>query len=239
MDNDIAGFFRVIELIAVPKMDGEATLSVVNPDNRKAKDDKTASYKIYQTLGRMRYDMLLGGKLLASYIAHFDKRIVWIFDPLRNTYREIPLGAKIAFATHTVKGTETIHGQTTTHHEATYMTVPNIFMHLSYWLTTDGFVYQIHSVLPKRCDNVPGSLSMFWETLKMDRHRIARDMFEIPVSYRKDKDGIKGTDYTEVAGQRVPLKNNTVSSTPPKAAPVFNVGDLMKNTAAKSGRVRS
>lgn len=237
MSDEIVGFFQVIEAIAIPR--SEAVIDLIIPSNNKPSQGNTVAYRLYQALGRMRYDMLYNNKIVASYIAHFDKRHMWVLDPVRNTYRELKLGPKFTLTQHKENGKVTLAGHGVTHHEATFSSVPNIPVHLNWWLTSDNLIHKVQVHLPKRCDNVPGSMRMEWQATKTDKHRVPREMFDIPANYHLDKNGIEGTDYVSICGYKYPLKGQTTVATPEKAAPIFNVGNLMKNTTVKSGRVRS
>lgn len=208
MQNDmLTGFFQVVATLAIPKLDASSEARVIIQKKDPA-DGLTHRY--YQSLGKHRYDILEGKRLVRTHLVHYDKKKIWVLHPRRQTYEELSFWPLAPVFENTIHVKESLHNVPVTHFTATQKNTPPLVMTLEWWLAADGFLEKAHVAIASRCDSVAGAYDKVWEFVNVERKPQARSLFEIPPGFQPASIGDK---------------------------PRFNVGNMMKNTQIKSGRI--
>ncbi len=194
--------------IAPPKLD--AMVHVVEDWN-----GTQSALRWWLTKNRLRQDALRGHRIRRSILAQYDLGAVYTIWPGDESYDTMSRWKPAPRFERTKVGKEVLSEQPTTHWRCITTNLAPLEYVVEIWLTEDGIPMRIDSHVTQRCDGmgVPSEEDTHrcrWLTQEVIRQPVEAARFELS---------------KELKPRHLRHK------------PVFNVGELSKNTLLRSGRI--
>lgn len=166
---------------------------------------------------RFRQDVLQGPRIRRTFLAQYDKRQIHLLWSLRDCYQTMTRWKPFPQFDKRALGSERVAGEMTQHWECVSTNLAPLMFKVDAWLTHDQIPVRVEVHVLNRCDGLgaaKGDLAepIVWNAVDVERAPLDASIFELPAD----------------AKPRHLLDK-----------PVFNVGDLMKNTTIQHGRIGS
>jgi hypothetical protein len=194
-----------------PKIEGHVEIACADKKVLPALTPKDNNQRWYMTPGRVRVDLFSCDIQHRTLLAQYDKKEWYSLSILTKEYQILPY-RPMKFDFQVTKKSEHFEGAPATRITAISESLAPIVFCVETWVDQENVPLLIEYDLWKGCNKSEGFLieSRQWRTVLIEEHQHPPGFFDIPPDF-----GPPGTS----------------------GKPIYNVGDLMKNTAIQRGKI--